>query len=417
MHTIRKLNTEDFPQFINITANAYPGIKIVTAEDNKRMQERTAQMAQDPSIRFYGLFEENEMWGGMRFHDFTMKLLSTETLVGGLGGVAVDLLHKKERVAYEMVQFFLHHYREKGACMTTLYPFRHDFYRKMGFGYGSTISQYSTAPANLPRSNSKAHVVPLTETDKEGLVACYNRLMARTNGLFAKNAFAIDSLFASPTAHVLGYKQNGEVQGYMVFIFRNNRDDNFLDHDLVVRELVYDHPAALQEMLTFLHTQADQVNRVVFITQEEEFYFLLQDPRNQTGNIIPSVWHESHAQGVGIMYRVIDVPRLFEVLQEHDFNGQTCRIKLNLADSFLPENAGEYGLGFENGRFYPLSSSESTDVTIQLDVAEFSSLITGVIGFAQLHQYGLAQISDLRWLETVQRLFWSRQKPLCMTAF
>ncbi len=417
MRKIRKLAEDELAKFVDITANAYPGIKIVSAEDKKRMEDRTAKMAQDPTIDFYGLFAADELVGVMRFHDFTMNLLSNETLVGGLGGVAVDLLHKKERVAYDMVQYFLHHYREQGACLTTLYPFRHDFYHKMGFGYGGKISQYSVAPANLPRGSSKAHITPLTAADKEGLNACYNRLMARTNGLMAKSASSLDALFASPTAHVLGYKRDDEVQGYMVFTFRSNRNDNFLDHDLVVRELVYDHPEALQEMLTFLQVQADQVSRIVFVTQEEQFYFLLHDPRNQSRNIIPSVWHESHAAGVGIMYRVIDVLRLFAVLAEHDFGGQTCRLRLQLTDSFLPENAGDYGLGFANGRFYTLSPTDPTDATIQLDVAEFSSLVTGAIGFKQLYQYGLAKLSDPQWLDTVHRLFWTDQKPWCMTAF
>ena len=417
MREIRELTGQELAQYVDISANAYPGMKINTAEDKAHFLERVSKIAQDPGIHFYGLFADGEVQGVMRFHDFTMKLLSVKTLVGGLGGVAVDLLHKKEKIARDMVRFFLNHYRVQGACLTALYPFRPDFYRKMGFGYGSQMSQYSVTPGSLSHGSSKANVVPLTAVDKPGLVACYERLLARTNGLMEKQNIPLDSLFESPTTHIVGCKRDGEVRGYLLFTFRTNRADQFLDHDIIVREFVYDDREAMLELLTFLHTQADQVNRILFLTQDEHFYFLPQDPRNGTGNLLPSVWHESNTQGVGLMYRVLDVPRLFAVLAKHDFGGQTCRVRLMLADSFLPENTGEYGLGFVNGRFHPLHPTDPSDITIRLDVAEFSSLITGAIGFKQLYNYGLADISDPAWLEPVHRLFWTENKPLCLTSF
>ncbi|MCA9936458.1 MAG: GNAT family N-acetyltransferase [Ardenticatenaceae bacterium] len=417
MREIRELTEQELAQYVDITANAYPGMKIDNAEKKEHFRERITKVAQDPGIHYYGLFADGEMQGVMRFHDFTMKLLSVKTLVGGLGGVAVDLLHKKEKVARDMVQYFLQHYHDQGACLTALYPFRHDFYRQMGFGYGSQMNQYSIKPDSLPRGSSKANVVKLTADDKDEFVACYERLLARTNGLMEKQDASLNGLFESPTAHVMGYKQDGKVRGYMIFTFRANRTDQFLDHDIIVREFVYDDREAMLELLTFLHTQADQVNRIVFVTQDEQFYFLLQDPRNGTGNMLPSVWHESNTQGVGLMYRVIDMPRLFAVLAEHDFGGQTCHVRLALTDSFMPENAGEYGLGFVNGRYHPLSATDQPDITISMDVAEFSSLITGAIGFKQLYHYGLADISDTAWLDTVHRLFWTENKPLCLTSF
>ena len=46
----------------------------------------------------FGLFEDGQMRGIMRWYDFTMNFFGAQTLVGGIGGVAVDLLHKKEKV-------------------------------------------------------------------------------------------------------------------------------------------------------------------------------------------------------------------------------------------------------------------------------------------------------------------------------
>ena len=103
-------------------------------------------------------------------------------------------------------------------------------------------------------------------------------------------------------------------------------------------------------MLTFLHTQADQIRHVIVNTQDEYFHYLLLDPRNNSQRLIPDVYHESNTQGVGLMYRVIDVPGMFDLLHERNFGGQTCTLELNIVDSFLPENAGSTLLRFEEGR-------------------------------------------------------------------
>ena len=54
---------------------------------------------------------------------------------------------------------------------------------------------------------------------------------------------------------------------------------------------------------------------------------------------------------------------------------------------------------------------------IQLDVADFSSLVLGAVGFKTLHAYGLAKLSDPEALDQVDRLFHTEARPRCVTAF
>ncbi|UZM99543.1 GNAT family N-acetyltransferase [Lysinibacillus sp. MHQ-1] len=51
----------------------------------------------DESLNYFGLWEEGNLIGGMRLHDFQMNLFSKMIPIGGVGLVAVDLLHKKEK--------------------------------------------------------------------------------------------------------------------------------------------------------------------------------------------------------------------------------------------------------------------------------------------------------------------------------
>ena len=416
MRTIRDVREDELAEFLRITVEAFPGMKVVSPEDKERMHERLAAVSREPIVHFVAVYEDEQMVGIMRMYDFTMKLRSARTLVGGVGGVAVDLRRKKEKVAADLIGHFLRHYRERGAAMTALYPFRPDFYRRMGFGYGSKMYRYSFLPGGLHHGRAKSHIVNLTADDKADVAACYDRFLERTNGLIELPPHVLSALFSDPALKMVGYRANGRLEGYLLFRFEPLRDDNFLQNNLVIRALVYDHTAALTELLTYLHTQADQVSRVIYETQDENFYHLLQDPRDGSDNLLAGLWHQTNTQGLGIMYRVVDVRRLFEVLAGHDFGGQSVRLRLTVDDTFLPENRGSYLLDVEAGRARLLSDG-AADAEVSLGISEFSSLMAGSVGFRALVEYGLATLSEPRLLETVDRLFHAPQRPICMTNF
>ncbi len=413
---IRPLQTNaEWEQYATIAANAYPGMPVGDEAGRRRLIDRGQQMHADPIITVYGLFEAGEMRGIMRLYDFTMRLHGTDLLVGGLGGVGVDLLHKKERIAYDMVQFFQAHYREKGAAMAALYPFRPDFYKQMGYGYGRKMNQYRVPPAALPNGN-RQNVTYLDASHRPALEACYNRQMAVTNGLMRQPDYSMASLFGATKLHRLGYWDGGELRGYLLFSFEAVPNGNFLRNNIVVRTLLYENAEALHGLLAFLQAQADQIETVILNTQDEDFHMLLHDPRNGSHNLMPSVYHESNTQGVGIMYRVLDVPRLFEQLSGHNFGGQTVNVRLNLRDSFWPACDGSWMLAVKNGSI-TLNPNAQPDVEIGLNIAEFSSLMVGATSFGQLLKYGLAEISDGRFADTIHQLFYTPDKPLCHTAF
>lgn len=416
MSELKLILERDYGAFVTIAANAYPSFKVISEDDRERLIQRFRAWAAEPTSHMYGLYREGQLLGGMVLFDFTMQLLSTKASAGGVGMIAVDLLHKKEKVAYELVHFFLSYYRARGATIATLYPFRLDFYHQMGFGAGAQISQYRVQPADLPNSPTIEHIVFLTAKDKQLLRDCYNRCLERTHGLMEKSDLELNSMFGSLANRIVAYKQDGRVLGYMVFSFRPGEQENFLINDIVVRELFYETPQALAELFAFLHRQADQIRRVIFNTQDEDFYQALRDPSNGTGRLLPSVYHESSAQGVGIMYRVLDAPGIFGLLRNHYFDAADCTLKLTIRDSFFPANDGSTIIQFRQGRATVQAGGEY-DIEVALDVAEFSSLLMGAVRFTSLYNYGLAQISDQSEVDTIDRIFRTRTKPVCTTPF
>jgi len=415
MSEIRLLSAPDFQALTRIWAGAYPGAKIVTEEERERFQEQALRLhEEDPTANFYGLFRDGRLLGIMCFYDFEVNFLGTLMPAGGVGQVAVDLLHKKEHVAKELIGFFLRHYRERGVPLLALYPFRPDFYRAMGFGYGPKMSQYRVPPAAFPRGPSKAHVRTLGPDDKEAIAACYDRVVRHTHGMMRRTEREMRGLFRRQENHIAGVELEGQLRGYLVYTFEHG--DNFLTNDIHVREWIYETPQALSELLTFLHTQADQIRHVLVDTHDEDFHHLLLDPRDGSGRTIPSVYHQSNAQGVGLMYRVVDVPGILGRLAGHNFGGQTLMLELVVEDSFLPENAGRTLLRFEAGHLRRLEGGEP-DVQVCLSIEDFSSLLAGTVAFRSLYDYGRARISDPDDVETVTRLFAVEQGPICMTHF
>ncbi|MGO8948152.1 MAG: enhanced intracellular survival protein Eis [Ktedonobacterales bacterium] len=438
---VRLLTEADFPALVEIMARAYPSETDSPAE-RQRMLERWITRSADPTEHLYGAFDDGLLLGGMRLYDFTMTFgqesspneengtssKAVQLPVGGVGMVGVDLMHKKEHVARDLIAFFLKHYRDQDAPLALLYPFRPDFYKQMGFGYGTKMNEYRIRTASLPTGGGKAHLVSLAERDSDLLLDYYNRYQRRTHGMLRRTAFEIARKFASVQNHLVGYLEDGVLQGYFQFRFKSAAEENFLLHDIEVIECLYDTPTVLSEFLTFLQTQADQIRTIVFLTQDEDFHYLLPDPRNGSDHLIPQIYHEINARGVGLMYRVLDVAQLFRRLANggYSFDGQTCRLQVQLTDTFFPENSGISAIWFENGEIQSVEQRRPGDVqmsnlekeiTIQLDVSDFSSLILGAVGFKTLYRYGLAQLSDPHELDRVHRLFCTASSPRCVTAF
>ncbi len=416
MRAIREVREDELNELARITIEAFPGMKVDSQEARDRMLDRLSKVMKEPTVHFFGVFEDDDMLGVMRCYDFTMKLHATRTLVGGLGGVAVDLRHKKEHVAADMVRFYLDFYRRKGAALAALYPFRPDFYRRMGFGYGVKMNRYRFRPGDLPAGGAGSHVEYLTTADREELAACYDRHLERTNGLIQMPSHVLDSLFSDPALHIVGYRAGGELRGYIVFRFESVPGDNWLASNIQLRMLIHDDQMALAALLGFLRKQADQVERIVYETQDESFHHILTDPRDGSGSLLAGLWHQTNTQGTGIMYRVIDVARLFEVLRDHDFGGVTAVVRLDLIDSFFPENGGSYRLVVDAGRAR-LAPGEAADVAIGMDVSDFSSLVVGAIDFGRLFAYGRATISDESFAPLVGRIFHAAAPPWCLTNF
>lgn len=422
---VRPLTADDADAWTVMLGNAYPAMDLHTRAAREAQAERLRQQldqgldAPAATAHWYGLFQDHTLLGGMRLHDFQMTCFETPLLVGGVGMVAVDLAHKKEHVARDLIAFSLRHYRARGAPLAILYPFRPDFYHAMGFGYGPKMNTYRVPPAALPARGDRSRVRFLNEEDRAAVVSLHNAIAARTHGMVALAPDAAPSYLARPEWRLVGwFGPDGALRGYLAFDFDlPNRHENFVLQDLIVQELIYADREALHGLLAFLRAQRDQARAIVFHTLSDSFHYLLTDPRNGSERLTPQVYHESNTQGVGLMYRLLDVRRFFAALPQHRFGAASLTLRLILRDSFLAEQDGRLVVRFEHGAAHLEPDDAPAEVELGLAVTEASPLLMGVVSLRNLYDLGLADVSDERAVSRLDALFRTERPPVCLTPF
>lgn len=410
---IRPLSQEEHIEFLRLKMKSFPiigGFDDSTIDEKFKQYEKMCEAGVNRVPQ--GLFRNGELLGGMYFNDFQLNLHDEVVLMGGLGGVATDLLHKKEGVAREMVTYFIEHYETKGAAIGALYAFRLDFYRKMGFGFGNKTSQYQIRPTALTRRD-KSDIVYLEKDDLSMMVDCYNRYSKQHHGMII-HAEDWWKKLTQKQYLTIGYMHQNQLKGYCTFEFIEG-DHNPFWFNIRIHHFIYETKEAFSQLMGFLASQIDQAAFIIMDTQDDDFHFLMDYPHNGRTYEI-ELHHQSNVQEVGICYRVLNVPKVFEILQDRNFSNVNLKLKITVEDSFYPKNQGSTIVEFDNGYPALLSKNDEFDVEITMDIAEFSSLIMGAVGFQKLYYYGLAEISDKMYILTINKMFMS-EKPICITTF
>jgi len=393
--------------------DAYPGMFHNTTQE--QCAENITKTHSRADVNYYGAFKSDALVGSFNIWDFDMNLRGMMVKAGGIGSIAVDLCHKKEKVCREIMRFFFDTLCKNGTNVALLYPFNSAFYHRMGYGFGTLLGQYRVKPDDLTGGNSKSHIVRLYEENAEMLAEFYNSRVKSTHGLITKRADEFRTRLKAPANKVFAYVDNG-VRGYIVFQFRKGSEENSLVNDIFVTELLFDSPEVFHELMTFVKSQSDQIRYIIVNTQDEGFINTIPDPRNHMERMLFPVYQEVCRTGLGIMYRICYVEAFFADIVGCHFGDLNMTLRVNIRDSFIAGNNRPFILKFSDG-LCTLIADARPDVELCIDIAEFSSLIMGTVGLTSLVKYGKAQISDASHLSAINRAFAVDEKPVCLTYF
>jgi predicted acetyltransferase len=415
MREIKQLNVSNIDAYTDIAFNAYPSFKDFGKEAMDEYKSETIEtMNNDQAVTFYGLFEYDELIGVMRLFDFEMNVFNKIMPVSGLGFLGVHLLHKKKGVARELVEYYEKHYLNKNVPIAALLPFRPDFYKKMGYGFGTKTNQYRIPSGYLPNYEIKNKLRYLVENDLNMILECHERVVKNSHGRIKKIGDEIRDLFGDVFNRIIGsFDKEGKLNGYLVYKFNNGKSGNYTINHIYIKEMIYENSEVLKNLMGYLKSQKDQVELVIFNTADEHFHNIFSNPLNDTKNYIPYGYLETNTQAIGVMYKILDIKMAFKQCSRH-YNYVNLKVRFLVEDDYNSSTTEEI-VCFNRGE---VSLEElEYDVSVKMKHSDFSSLFLACTSVSGLYNIGLLEIDDKEKLEILDLAFYYPQKPVCYTDF
>jgi GNAT superfamily N-acetyltransferase len=358
---------------------------------------------------------EGALVGAMRLYDFEMNVRGTDALTGGVGSVAVSLAHKRQGIARALLTWYLNHYRARNAPFAVLHPYRPDFYRAIGFGYGTPTHRFRFAPATLRDGGAHGSIRFLDKDDAGALVACYERVRARTHGLIAKQRVPTERLLADAALRYIGVEGGGILRGFMQTSAAAGGDRMRNADELIVRDMTYEDEASLAALLGYLRSQRDQFARVVVESQDDAFYLASSDPRDGSDlAVAPPATHRVAETGLGVMYRILDVPAAFATLPA---STAPLTLRVDVDDAFFAATAGTWTFRFDPQAPPRCDESARPDATLSIGIADLSSVVLGSLRLRDVVAHRLATFEPADKLALVDAAFRASNPPQCTTRF
>lgn len=423
---VRFIDTAYVEEYLDIYLNAYPAFKALDDECREHYRRKTiTDMTQDTDMEFTGLFEDGRLIAIMKIVKFSMNLYGELRPVTGLMSLGVHPLHKKKGAALDMVKFFEAYTEESGAAAGLLLPFNMAFYKKMGYGYGAKMDEYHIPTVSLPKANDLSKLRLLDMSDLPRVLECHSEYVKQNHGALIKFQEEIRDMEGDTQTRRIGYVEGcgaGELKGYIAYRFVCDSEVNYTLNHIEVDELIYQDGAVLKALLGFLRNQADEAQSVVIRTGEPDFYHLLDNAQDLSGNYINFGYLQSNISAVGTMYKVVNPYRFVELSAHRCFEPAEMTVEFRYEDelahcedslkiAFVKDESGECS----HWAAAPLD--KACDAVVKLKKSDLSSLLMGVCSLGSLVRLGAAQISDSGYLQQLDRLFECGQKPFSNSDF
>ncbi len=412
MREVRKLEKNQLKDALSIAAKAYPMMGLTSELKLQEFETRILEDFNQESGTWYGLFEDSILLGCMILYDFVINYYGHEIKAKGIGAVAVEFLHKKQKVCKELLHWYLEYSLKQKYPLAMLYAFKPEFYYKMGFGYGTTCYNYVTKPNLIPKSNENYKMDYLNQSDVDDILAFYHEIYQGIHGMTPRKEKNIAALLKTPGLYFVCYREQEKLTALLVFrLISNDSTNNETDMEL---DLLFTTPIGLKAAMNFLNSQSDQVRQISISTLYKDFFYNFADIRHIDHKVLKQPgYHHTYDAGMGIMYRSLNS---IELITKRPSTLDNIKIRFILNDSFVEDCPKDFVMEWKAGKA-SLSKSKKYDLELKFDVSDFSSWILNAIDITTLYQYGLVEISDKKYIPFLEQAFYYQQKPTCLERF
>ncbi|MCH4886931.1 GNAT family N-acetyltransferase [Acidaminobacter sp. JC074] len=376
---IRKI--EDFKEMTRIQQMAYASSFDGSKEEIDKVKEIYKELVAEGDIIAYGAYEK-DLLGCLLYYNFQTNFHGNMIHTGGIGSLAVDLLHKKKHVAYELITASLEKAKSEGADLFYLYPFNTRFYRKFGFGYGSPVYTYCIRPEDFMDQGDRSLLAYGYEEDYELIFNYYNDFASKHNGMSLLTSGCKRRINKKKKGKLLIARDNDTIIGYMVFTINGIDVDNHQAQKIHVHEMLYNQKA-LKAFASFFYAQKDQVSYIQLPSHDDRLHHILADTyfarKAETQDFISLKVAD---KSIGLMPLALNPQNLLDRLEAPD----KC-IVFHISHLKKETELAKIGKGKK--------------LDIGLTINDFSSWVTGAITLSELDELGRLDTSydDLRSLD------------------
>lgn len=404
--TIRKARPDDTRDVASLWCDAFPGRRSI--DDRVRMLESGGRYGGLDTVLVAR--DEGRLLGACKAYRMEQRILGVVVPMMGLAAVAVAPEHRRRGLGARLCAEAIRIAADRGDVVSALYPFRPDYYERLGWGLVGELHDYRFRTEHLPTSPESRHVRSAAREDAAAIAACYDRAIAGANGPILRDARLWSYRLSDaeigvrpagdgaasladaedPRRFAVVYEQ-GEVRGYA--LLRQVQTRTRSDRSVRVRELVAETEAAYGGLMGYLAARADRWPLARhFARPEERFGDRLRDPRPPRHRPTRSLYFPTCRVVRGPMLRMLDVERALRLrpwYRADQGRGPALTVRISVSDDALPHNDGRWSVhldGAGNGTVSGHPPSESREAEGDPDAA----IATDVATFARIHVGELA---------------------------
>lgn len=442
--TIRPAEHPDIREVAALWVEAFPGGR--TVDDRVRMLEtggRYGGLETVLVLRGRG----GALAGAAKVYRLESHIAGVPFPMMGLAAVAVAPAFRRRGLGARLCTEAISVAAGRGDILSVLYPFRPDYYERLGWGLVGELHDYRFHTAGLPRYEEARHVRRASgEADRAAIAASYARVAVRSNGPIVRDdrvwayRLAAEELgvrplegegvtftpTADPKLRAVVYDHAG-VTGYALLRHVSGRDRD--RKAIEVRELVAESEAAYRGLLGHVAAHSERWPRARhFARPEERFGDRLTDPRPPGHSGARSLYFPTARIVQGPMLRVLDLPgalrrrRWFDAEEGRGGGaGQrvTGSLRIHLRDPQRPENEGPWMIRVDSsGGGVPAVAAGDPPIPgggvdalkgeIHTDAATFARIFCGEISVTDAGRLGAAEVGgDPRFMD---RAFATRER-------
>lgn len=335
--------------------------------------------------------------------------------VPGVSWVSVAPTNRRQGILTALMRRQLNDIREHGEALAMLNASESAIYGRFGYGLASSTLHMTLEKrfARLMYGPEPTGRVRLIEHEQalEVMPVLYDRLRRTLPGALNRPPYYWGWFLADPTKTTDGFgprfyavyeAANGRIEGATHYRVKSQWDEGLANGTLLIREVFAETTEARAGLWSFL-LGIDLIGTVRMLSRpvDEPLRWMLADPRRlRVTALNDDLW-----------VRLLDIPRAL-ASRRYATPG---RLIVEVADAFLPENAGRYLLeGQPEGATCTRTAAEPD---LSLGVAELGAAFLGGVRFGTLARAGRVTPHTPHALARADALFTSDPLPYSGTPF